>query len=218
MFGKKLTVIIPFLNEKYEVENTVKSIIANSNGEVDIILVNDASDDGFDYKSITEKYELVYIENPERKGVSASRDLGVELCQTPYFLFLDAHMRFYNNLWINRIIKELEADERCLLCCQTKVLEYENGILTEANQRQISYGACIGLNNNKKLIESFWISRELAGTSHLQTIPIVCVLGAGYACTKTYWQYLKGLDGLKYYGSEESYISIKVWLEGGSCS
>ena len=217
MSNKKLTVIIPFLNEKYEVENTVKSIIEHSNDNIDILLINDASNDGFDYKSLVEKYNVIYVENTERMGVASSRDLGVELCQTPYFLFLDAHMRFYNNLWIQRIIEELETDQRTLLCCQTKVLGIENGILIERKERFRSYGACIGLNNGQKLIEPFWILREPAGTSHLQTIPIVCVLGAGYACSKVYWQYVKGLEGLKYYGTDESYISIKVWLEGGNC-
>ena len=41
-------------------------------------------------------------------GVGASRDLGVKLCQTPYFILLDAHMRFYEKIWAGRIIEELE--------------------------------------------------------------------------------------------------------------
>lgn len=85
MKNKKLTVIIPFLNEKYEVENTLQSIRLHSTDDIEIILINDASDDGFDYRCIAEKYGAKYIENPNRLGVAASRDLGVKLCQTPYF-------------------------------------------------------------------------------------------------------------------------------------
>jgi len=217
MLNKTLTAIIPFLNEKSEVENTVKSIKEHSNGNIEILLINDASDDDFDYKFIAEKYGVTYVENTERMGVAASRDLGVELCQTPYFLLLDAHMRFYDSAWIQRIIEELDADQRSLLCCQTKALEIKDDVLTEDKERSPSYGACIELDSGLKLIEPFWIFREPEETSRLHTIPIVCVLGAGYACSKTYWQYLKGLEGLKYYGSDEPYISIKVWLEGGSC-
>ena len=214
---KKLTVIIPFLNEKSEVENTLKSIIAFSNNDVEIILINDASDDGFDYKIVAEKYNVVYIENKERMGVAASRDLGVKVCQTPYFLFLDAHMRFYDNLWIQRIIEELEKDQRALLCCQTKVLKLKNDIVVVDIIDFPFYGAYIEFNNGLGLIEPRWILQEPNGTSYLQTIPIPCVLGAGYACNKTYWQYLKGLEGLKYWESDEPYISLKVWMEGGSC-
>jgi glycosyltransferase involved in cell wall biosynthesis len=217
MDKKLLTVIIPFLNEKYEVENTLESIKMHSNGDVDIMLINDASDDNFDYEYIAKKHNAIYIVNPNRLGVAASRDLGIQLCQTPYFLLLDAHMRFYNNLWINRIVSELEEDKRSLLCCQTKVLELENGLLVEPINRGVAYGACVEINSEKELINPFWIYSLPFDSSQLQSVPIVCVLGAGYACTKEYWQYLRGLTGLKYYGTDEPYISIKVWLEGGRC-
>lgn len=46
---------------------------------------------------------------------------------------------------------------------------------------------------------------------------IPCVLGAGYASSKTFWQELKGLEGLFSYGSDEVLISLKVWLSGGVC-
>ncbi len=59
MSEKILTVIIPFLNEKYEVENTVQSIKAHSSDRVEIMLINDASDDGFDYGILQEKYKLI---------------------------------------------------------------------------------------------------------------------------------------------------------------
>lgn len=217
MSEKILTVIIPFLNEKYEVENTVQSIKAHSSDRIEIMLINDASDDGFDYRILQEKYDLIYLENSKRLGVAASRDIGIGKCKTPYFLLLDAHMRFYNCLWEQRIIDELEQDKRALLCCQTKVLNLEDGLLIEPKNRGITYGACIEINEGKALIDPFWIFRVPFDTTQLQTLPIVCVLGATYACSKTYWQYLRGLEGLKYYGSDEPYISIKVWLEGGSC-
>jgi glycosyltransferase involved in cell wall biosynthesis len=217
MKNKVLSVIIPFLNERYEVENTIKSVREYSTDEVEIILINDASDDNFDYKTVAEKFDVVYIENSKRLGVAASRDLGVEHSQAPYFLLLDAHMRFYNDLWIQRIITELENDKKTLLCCQSKVLGMDSGLLTERKGVENSYGACVELNNGEILTEPYWIMRLPHNVAQSQTIPVVCVLGAGYACSKEYWQYLKGLDGLTYYGSDEPYISMKVWMEGGSC-
>jgi Glycosyl transferase family 2. len=38
-----LSIIIPFLNEGKEVENTVESIISTIKGKVEIILINDCS-------------------------------------------------------------------------------------------------------------------------------------------------------------------------------
>jgi hypothetical protein len=211
-----LTIIIPFLNEKEEVINTVKSIRNNSNSEkITILLINDASDDGFDYRGIAEKYNTEYILNHKRLGVAASRDLGVRKSRTPYVMFLDAHMRFYNNIWIDRIINELRQDTKVLLCCQTKGLMLVDGEVIEIKNRPPSFGACIDIYNEKRLLECKWIFNENESDSH--TIRIPCVLGAAYSCSREYWLYLKGLNGLMYYGNDESYISIKVYLEGGSC-
>jgi glycosyltransferase involved in cell wall biosynthesis len=45
----QLTVIIPFLNEGREVGNTLQSIRETAGEQVDVLLVNDASYDDFDY-------------------------------------------------------------------------------------------------------------------------------------------------------------------------
>ena len=47
----KLSICISFLNEGVEVGNTVRSIRATAGNCVDIVIVNDASDDGYDYES-----------------------------------------------------------------------------------------------------------------------------------------------------------------------
>lgn len=102
--NKRLTIIIPFLLEKEEVEQTLDNMFRFLLDEVDIILINDASNDDSDYRKVAEQYGALYIENEERIGVAASRDKGIELCATPYFLLLDAHMRFYDNRWLGRLV------------------------------------------------------------------------------------------------------------------
>lgn len=211
-----LTVIIPFVNEKYELQETLDNIREYSEFPVDIILINDASDDGYDYKHVAELYAAVYIEHKERIGVAASRDEGVSLCATDYFLLLDAHMRFYDNRWEGRIVLELEADPKAFLCCQTRALSRENGFLAEDLFRVTSYGACINLRDPLRLFEPRWII-DLQDSQLGETVEIPCVLGAAYACSKSYWQQLKGLEGLKQYGNDEAYMSMKVWMSGGSC-
>lgn len=47
--------------------------------------------------------------------------------------------------------------------------------------------------------------------------PVPCILGAAYAAHKEYWNYLRGLEGLVSYGSDEAYISLKYWMSGGKC-
>lgn len=214
----KLTVIIPFLNEGEEVKNTVDSILQHSNNNIEIILINDVSEDDYDYAQLANTSHITYIKNEKRLGVAKSRDLGVELCQTPYFLLLDAHMRFYDSEWVDAIITTLEKNDRTLLCCRTKVLWKENGVVSESTTSPITYGAHINFHQEGDGLSTQWSMQCLKSEDEsAEIINIPCVLGAAYAASKRYWQYLKGLSGLLYYGSDEPYISMKVWLEGGTC-
>lgn len=211
----KLTVIIPFLNEGNEVENTLNSIRMTVGDKVDIIIINDASTDSYDYLSVAKKYNASYIKNRKRKGVAASRDYGVSLINTPYFLLLDAHMRFYQNDWAELIVEELDKNSQVLLCCDSKVLKRDNTGEINAPEGPQLFGATINFQRDKMMLNSEWSSFEKMPESSVEDI--ACVLGAGYAASKCYWQYLRGLEGLVHYGSDEAYISLKVWMAGGKC-
>lgn len=213
-YNNRLTIIIPYLNEGEEVFNTINSIKDHIGEAANIILINDASTDGYDYLPLSRLQHITYIRNKTRKGVAASRDLGISLCKTPYFLLLDAHMRFYDSAWLPMIIDELEQNDRVLLCNQLKFLMKEDGIVQE-KKLVTTYGAYISLEEGNILAPQWIVTEENPNNPYCEDIP--CVLGAGYAASKRYWTYLKGLEGLRCYGSDETYISIKVWLEGGKC-
>ncbi|GHT19247.1 hypothetical protein FACS189429_6750 [Bacteroidia bacterium] len=205
---KELTVIIPFLNEGIEVYNTVQNLRASTKEEFDILLINDTSTDGFDYKNVADEFHCVYIEHAERKGVAGSREEGIKICKTEYFILLDAHMRVYQSDWVSIIVKEIKQNKRALFCCLTKSLkkgaeEYENDRL----------GVGCYINFNKLSVD--WINTDFYPDFQFREIP--CVLGASYACNKSYWNYLYGLKGLLSYGFDEQLISMKVWMEGGKC-
>ncbi|MDR1883473.1 MAG: glycosyltransferase [Prevotella sp.] len=212
-----LTVIIPFLNEKEEVGNTIESVLEFSDNNVNLIIINDASNDNYDYDKLVLDYDIEYIKNEIRMGVAASRDLGASRCKTPYFLLLDAHMRFYDNQWVERITGVLSKNKNYLLCTQTKILRKTNGTVhvDRAEDQKTRQGAVVDLYNGNTLFESRWLFTEQNDSDRDR--PVACILGAGYACSKEYWEYLKGLKGLIYYGNDEAYISMKVWLSGGEC-
>ena len=49
-----ISIIIPFVNEREEVLSTIESIAQySSKVTYEIIIINDASDDGYNYKEIT---------------------------------------------------------------------------------------------------------------------------------------------------------------------
>ncbi len=69
----ELTVIIPFLNEGLEVVNTVNSIRRFAGRRVDVIVINDGSDDGYPYEEQLTPLGVTYLVNAERIGAGASR-------------------------------------------------------------------------------------------------------------------------------------------------
>lgn len=212
----ELTLIIPFLNEGEEVENTINSFREFGGDRMDIIVINDCSYDSYPYMAhLTAIPGVTYILNRERLGVAASRDKGVELCRTPYFLLLDAHMRAYDDSWLSEIPRLLYENDRRILCCQTRILTYnETGSIIAQNYRTF-FGARLTFTTKNPIPGIEWIKEEQYPTSDYEIIP--AILGAGYGVSKRYWNLINGLRGLLQYGSDEQMLSLKTWLEGGEC-
>jgi len=210
----ELSVIIAFRNEGVEIERTILEIKRTAGNNVDIILVNDASEDGYDYASVARKYQTAYIVNKERQGCALSREIGIQTVKTPYFFIIDGHMRFYDNDWHNEIIKAIKKNPRSVYCCRCKAWDYEN---KEETQKEPFFGAYFNLHNPKGqgIMDVSWVPYDIYPEDNI--VEISCVLGACYAASLTYWNHLRGLYGLKLYSCDEAYISIKAWMEGGGC-
>ncbi len=209
----KLTTIIPFLNEGEEIARTVASIRETAGNEVDILLVNDNTQDHIDYRKVANKYNCHYHYNSQRQGVARSRDIGVELCKTDYFILFDGHMRFYHNNWWNEVVNALQNDDRAVYCLRSYPLNEEFILVEESG----SYGACLNVldTNFDNVLGPKWINEDIFPDEKIVQIP--CVLGACYGVSKRYWNKIKGLNGLITYGSDEALLSLKTWMEGGRC-
>ena len=215
----ELTVIIPFLNEGYEVERTLYEVRQTAKNAVDILMVNDGSDDGIDYESIAKRYNAAYIKNETRTGSGPAKQIGVDACKTPFFLIIDAHMRFYAGNWAQEIVDAIKTDARAVYCCRTRAWDYASGI---ERPSRACYGGFLIDYLSDNLRESLLTVRAIGDILAKKAFPVdakiidvPCMWGANYAATKEYWNYLRGYEGLKLYGQEEQYISIKAWMEGG---
>lgn len=208
-----LTIIIPSHNEGKEVENTLEGIRQTAANEVDVLLVDDASDDGLNYRKVCKKYDTIYHRNDARKGPARSRDLGVDMTGTPFFLTVDSHMRFYHNDWWKRITDVVASNPDALYCANCKALDIHGKPI----ENRPHFGAFVDFKGeiDGRILSPIWMRKDHFPQQDLIEIP--CVLGATYASSKHYWQHLEGLNGLNQYGHEEPYISIKAWMDGGKC-
>lgn len=109
---EEITIIIPVYNcEKY-IEKCLKSAIEQTYNKIKIVIINDGSTD----KTIYIIKKLMSISNRDIKlyctqnqGIAKTRNLGISLCDTNYFMFVDAddylEKQAVEKLY-NRLVKE----------------------------------------------------------------------------------------------------------------
>lgn len=215
IMNKDITVIIPFQNEGYEIRKTVESIRATTKG-VPIILIDDYSTDGYDYKSIADKYNCQFIKNNKNLGVAESRNLGVSLCETKYFVLLDGHMRFYDQDWDVMLVNYLNKDPKAIYCSNSSAIYKNNEYFYSSEHKfpSATLGGHIDFHENNEF-NVIWSFKALDKQSDITRIP--AVFGACYASSVQHWNNIGGLTGLIKYGYDEALMSIKTWLCGGRC-
>lgn len=228
----ELTCIIGFQNEGAEVEKTVASIRATA-GSVNIILINDCSTDGFNYRKVAEDFGCDYYETTENLGCAGSRDFGVLRCKTKYFLLLDGHMRFYHMNWENIMLKHLHEKEGSIVYANTLVFTKEK-VKVDDNELDLwqthnedgrngihgdYIGSMINFDEPGWEFTGKWADKlpeaEPGNPSNLITTS--GCMGATYACSVEHWKRIGGLHGLVKWGSDEPFMALKTWLSGGKC-
>lgn len=92
-FITQVSIILPLYNKIGFIEQTVRSIQAQSFNEWELIIIDDCSSDGS--LDIVEKIRgkdkrISLFRNDTNRGANYCRNLGVNVAQSPYIIFLDA--------------------------------------------------------------------------------------------------------------------------------
>ena len=101
----KFSIIIPFYNSSNFLKKSVLSIIKQKRKDVEIILVDDNSEDKSEKKilSLRKKNSFIkYLKNKKNLGVGLSRNKAIKNAQGQYIIFLDSDDQLYENS-INKI-------------------------------------------------------------------------------------------------------------------
>ena len=206
---------MPFLNEKEEPRNTIESIYKTTNPEFfEIIAINDHSKEP---SPIPIRKEIQHIHNTRRLGVNGCLQLGIEKAQTPYILIIDAHMRFPEG-WFNTLIDCITREPKTAWCMSCMQLGYGDMDLSKA---KVEYTAASLLLVDKhpskgrparEVLEPKWMDKQ-----DKIEYEVPCILGANYFFSKEWLDHIQGLKGLKTWGTEEPFLSLKTWMAGGKC-
>lgn len=94
----KVSIIIPVFNGDKYIEDCLKSVLAQTLKEIEVICVNDGSTDNSLKILRANAYKdnrLIIINNEEKKGVTKARNIGLEAAAGEYVFYIDS------DDWIN---------------------------------------------------------------------------------------------------------------------
>ena len=120
----KLTIVIPCYNEDKYIKKTLDSI--NKQVLIDgtrVIIADNHSTDRT--RAIINNMSMMYshrlkIEMIDGGKVGEARNLGSDLVNTEYVLFVDADIQFFNSITIHDCIEEMILEDLDLMTCKIK--------------------------------------------------------------------------------------------------
>jgi glycosyltransferase involved in cell wall biosynthesis len=136
--GKLVSVIIPFYNRLELLPRALKSVIDQTYGELEIIVVDDAS--SVSPEEVLVHFSdprVVYIRHEKNQGVSAARNTGIKAARGDYIAFLDS-----DDEWLltktEKQLSQLRSNEseHKVAYCLSEVVSDESDTIIEVNSFQ----------------------------------------------------------------------------------
>lgn len=115
---EKVSVVIPIYNTELFIEQCIQSVVVQTYGDLEIILVDDGSSD--QSRNICEKFllkdERIKLFNRDHKGVSSARNYGLDRAAGTYIFFLDSD-DVIHPLLIEKLVEKAEMYQADLVFC-----------------------------------------------------------------------------------------------------
>lgn len=148
-----VSVIIPAYNRAHIISRTLDSVAAQTYKDIEVIIVDDCSDDSSELKAKLEHYDLdiQYIRHETNKHGGASRNTGIDASKGEYIAFLDS-----DDIW---------AVDKIEQCINRGVAE--NEILYSKIEDRKVVKPTFAFDNNKKVDEYLIVDRQAMQTSSL---------------------------------------------------
>lgn len=107
----KISIIVPVYNVEKYISKCCNSVLCQNYKNFELILINDGSTDNSAKicDDIALKDKRVIVRNTHNQGVSAARNLGLEIAQGSYIMFIDADDWMEDDA-LDRIIQERKND------------------------------------------------------------------------------------------------------------
>lgn len=138
-----ISVIVPVYNRRELVGRAIRSVQTQNYQDCELLVVDDGSRDGT-AEWIQEEFgdALKLLVQPQNKGVSAARNLGITKAQGEWLAFLDS-----DDEWLpGKLEKQVEAlRESGLQICHTDEIWIRNGVRVNPHKHHQKFGGDIFL-------------------------------------------------------------------------
>lgn len=120
----KITIVVPCKNEENYIHHLLDSLDDQNLGDTRIIIADCSTDNT---RQVINSYkEYLNIEIIEGGPVSVAKNNGAKLVRTPYILFIDADVRFFDSHVIFDSVNEIESNNLDLIGLNIKC--YDNDL------------------------------------------------------------------------------------------
>lgn len=122
---EKVSIIIPVYNAEKSIEKCVKSIIYGQLSQLEVLLVDDCSEDNSWNlcQSLSARFKNVQcFQNEENKGVSYTRNRGLDKAKGEYIIFVDSDDWVAND-FVLKLLYTAERYKNSLVVCGSHFLD-----------------------------------------------------------------------------------------------
>ncbi len=124
----EISVIIPTFNRPLKTARAVASVLYQTDGTCDIVVVDDGSTDHTPGTLAQFKGKIHVVSHSKNRGVSAARNTGIRQCDSPLLTFLDSDDYWFpGKLTTQRRFMEARPE---VMICQTDEIWIRNGRYT----------------------------------------------------------------------------------------
>ena len=151
--SKLVSIIIPSYNRKEYLGKAIESILSQSYKDKEIIIVDDASNDGTE-EYIKDKYGkntiIKYYRNDVNMGAGESRRKGLSNANGEYLIFMDDDDYYTNDSFFKSAIKILVSNDKISFVSSSSMIEY-----ISENRREESIMNIEGEIDNAEYLSAF---------------------------------------------------------------
>ncbi|MEO8970889.1 MAG: glycosyltransferase [Ktedonobacteraceae bacterium] len=194
---KKVSLVIPTLNEGENLSMTIESIQETITGAYEIIVVDNGSTDGSTaFIEQTSDPRIRLLKTGERLGVAGARNYGAAFAESNILIFIDAHMLFPRN-WLAPVLDVLDEEQVQMVI---------PAVSAWGNPHAIGYG--ISWKGAK--LEPKWLGKQ---SPDPYAVPLAG--GCFQAFHRAFFYEIGGYDsGMTNFGSEDVEMCLRIWLLG----